>query len=528
MKNLKNITVGGRCITGFSVVLLIMIIITIIGLRYMAEIQTKLDEIYRVNYTRIALANEMKEPINTIYFEIRNILLQPDQTQKLESFRKIQAQRPKYAEAFSKLKKLEDTSKGNEMLLAIENSIAEAKTANDQIVELGLAGKTDEALAILIKKSEAERALVETSMQKVIEYQEERMNSNYNRSIEEYTHARILLFIFSGLALLFGIIIAFLLTRSITIPMSKLIDIARTASSGDLRIDFTADSTDEIGHMAEAFKIMLDNMKNLVGEIMEKATTVASSSEQLNDNAQQTSANANETAATIGEIAIAVEQVTTNIQDISNASMAADDYAKKGKSNIELVTNQMNNISESTGNVSSVIAALDHKSREINQIVELITSIADQTNLLALNAAIEAGRAGEQGRGFAVVAEEVRKLAEQSAQAAREIKELITSIQQESKRAVENMNSGNKEVEEGTRIVSEIGDSFNYIITAVQDLNCRIQESASATEQSSAGIQQVAATAEEQTASIQEVTFSIQTLKNLAEDLNKAVEKFKI
>lgn len=174
------------------------------------------------------------------------------------------------------------------------------------------------------------------------------------------------------------------------------------------------------------------------------------------------------------------------------------------------------------------IDGLSEKSKEINQIVELITGVAEQTNLLALNAAIEAARAGEQGRGFAVVAEEVRKLAEQSAGASNQIKNLITAIQAESQRAVESMAEGGKDVEEGSRVVQEVGDLLNRIIASVQGLSSQIQAVASATEQMSSGVQSVAASTEEQTATIEEVSASADSLAQLAEDLSRLIGKFKV
>lgn len=273
---------------------------------------------------------------------------------------------------------------------------------------------------------------------------------------------------------------------------------------------------------------MVNQMRELVREIVEKAATVSSSSQQLNASAQQTSAGANENASTMGEIATTVEQVTSNVQTISTTSVAASDHANQGRQGVARVSDQIQAIAGASREAAGVIDELSKKSKEISQIVVLITSIADQTNLLALNAAIEAARAGDQGRGFAVVAEEVRKLAEQSASAAKEIYSLINDIQLESNRAVETMAEGGRQVEAGIGVVQDVGVNFQQIIGAVQDLTPQIQEVASASEQMSAGVQNVAALTEEQTAAMEEVSASAEALSVVAEELSALVGKFKV
>ena len=318
------------------------------------------------------------------------------------------------------------------------------------------------------------------------------------------------------------------LNRRLVIPVKEMAQIAGIAASGDLTAEIKIKAEDEIGQLAYALQDMIKQMRNMVNMVAQKAVSVAGSAEELNASAQQTSTNANETAATMSQIATAITQVASNIQDISVAAVSTNENASGGKEGAARVNQQMEVISHSSVEVSKGINGLNKKSQEINQIVGLITNIAAQTNMLALNAAIEAGRAGEQGRGFAVVAEEVRKLAEQSSQAAAEIKQLIAAIQKESNQAVESMQESSKQVDAGIRIVDEVNQAFNQIINAVETLGQQIQEAASAVEQTNAGVQEVAANTEEQTAAMEEVSALADNLSSLAAELNELVGRFKV
>ncbi len=332
----------------------------------------------------------------------------------------------------------------------------------------------------------------------------------------------------SVILVILSLFAALLLARSISRPISRLASAAVKVAEGDLTTNISIHSNDEIGKLAGAFSQMVSQMRQIVVEIMNKANTVTSSSQVLNSSATETSASATETSATMTEISSVVDHVNANIQEVSTLTQTATEQASEGSKGISRIIEQMQAITSKAVVVSDSIDGLNKKSHEINKIVELITSIADQTNLLALNAAIEAARAGEQGRGFAVVAEEVRKLAEQSASAAKEIYTLIHAIQHESQKAVVNMEESGKEVAAGTRVVGEVGENFKEIIGSVQELSLEVKEVASAVEQMSGGVQNVAAATEEQTAIMEEVSASAESLSHLSEELNALIGRFKV
>lgn len=331
------------------------------------------------------------------------------------------------------------------------------------------------------------------------------------------------------ITILLGIIIAYVVSQMIVNPVRKINDEAAKIASGDLSGDeIKVKSQDEIGQLAQSFNAMLINLKNMVRQMQEKSNSVASSAEELTAGAENVSAGANETASTITQVAATVEQVATNTQNVATASVQATKYAKDGEMGLHNVREKMDSIQRATEANGKIIQGLNQSTAQITKIVDLITQIADQTNLLALNAAIEAARAGEQGRGFAVVAEEVRKLAEQSTNATKEIYTLIATIQQESQQAVDSMLQAQNQVGEGAEVVHNVGETIDQIILAVQNIDGDIQSLAAAAEETTASMQNVAAATEEQTATMEEVSATSQDLAKVAEELDSIARQFKL
>lgn len=256
-----------------------------------------------------------------------------------------------------------------------------------------------------------------------------------------------------------------------------------------------------------------------------------------------------EADSTVDQVAAGIQQIAANAYTAAGTAVSSTDAAQAGDKAVEKAISQMRQIEETVSRSAQVVAKLGARSIEIGQIADTIAGIAGQTNLLALNAAIEAARAGEQGRGFAVVAEEVRKLAEQSQEAAKQIASLITVIRQETDSAVAAMKDGTKEVKIGAEVVNDAGKafreillSFNEIAAQMRELSASIQQVSSDSEQVVSSIanigdinkdtvgqaQMVSAATEEQSATIEEVASASQELATMAEELNQAITRFKV
>ncbi|WP_412856324.1 methyl-accepting chemotaxis protein [Bacillus sp. 179-C3.3 HS] len=315
---------------------------------------------------------------------------------------------------------------------------------------------------------------------------------------------------------------------------------------------------------------MIDSLRSLIGAVQSSVENVASSSEELTASAEQTSkatehitlsieqfSRGNESQndqveASTGELEEmnrSLQEMNETAQSITNSSIKSTDIAGDGGQLVEKTASQMNVIDQSVKKAENVINSLESKSKDITQILGVINGIADQTNLLALNAAIEAARAGESGRGFSVVAEEVRKLAVQSSDSAKEIEDLIQEIVLEIGKSQEMFKAVNREVNAGLGMTEEAKESFQNIYEATEGMAKKLTElNATATNLSSgsqlisqamldmrhvsrdsaANIQDIAASAEEQLASMEEIASSSVTLSNMAEELKDLTSQFKI
>jgi methyl-accepting chemotaxis protein len=471
MNVLSQMRIGTRLAIGFAVVLLLAVLATSVALvNARANAQATRDMMEQP----LAKERLVSDWYVLIYSAIaRTALIARSSDEKLsDTFADVIAASTKRGgELLGKIKELlssDEERKIYEEITELRNKYQKAKTEVMNARKAGDAAKAEQLFRDAFSPSaEAYQDRVKTFLamqRKAIDDTAHAIDAANNRS-------NALLMLLAALMVGIGSVAAWFISRSITVPLKSAVDIAATVANGDLTTQFSAQQDkDEIGDLMTALRGMNDALRTVVSQVQIGTSTIATASNEiasgnmdLSQRTEEQASSLEETASSMEELTSTVRQNAENAKQANQLAQAASEVAEKGGSIVGQVVNTMGSINDS--------------SRKIFDIISVIDGIAFQTNILALNAAVEAARAGEQGRGFAVVASEVRNLAQRSAAAAKEIKELIgNSVEQ---------------VDIGSKLVQQAGSTMDDVVASVRRVTDIMGEITSASSEQSIGIDQV-------------------------------------
>ncbi|WP_321940359.1 methyl-accepting chemotaxis protein [Paraburkholderia sp. J8-2] len=512
-------TIKTRLFIGFLSMAAIALVISVVSLLSLASTTEGFSRYVHGIDARVQVAAEVRAAVDRRAIAARNLVLVTSQADlDLETA----AVKRAHEDVAIKLKQLNDmissasdTSETARTLVAEMNRVEAlyGPVALD-IVGLALSNHRDEAirkmddecrplLAQLVKATDAYASFTKTRQEAIVQSFEER-----------YALLRNVVLGVSLFAIFTSIVLSLHIVRSITAPITRAVEVARTVAMGDLTSRVVVDRNDETGELLKALREMNDRLTETVGRVRTSSANVSSATDEIATGNSDLSRRTEEQAASLQETAASMEQLTSAVkQNVESAQ-----HAKTLASNASMISRRG---SETVERVVTTMEAISASSGKIADITGIIEGISFQTNILALNAAVEAARAGEEGRGFAVVAGEVRSLAQRSAQAAKEIKELIA-------RSVQEIQNGSALADDAGRTMADVTQAVAHVTEIVEEIAAASEEQGRGIEQVNQAISQMDNVTQQNAALVEQASAASQSLRYQGQELDDTVAAFRL
>jgi len=510
----SDLKIGVRLWIGFGLVIALMAGIVITSMSRMSLAEQRVDNILNDRYRKIALATEVKYNVSLIHQHLRNAVIESDAEGVKRETVAMNAIRATNKELLDTFDKIINVPPAREIFDAIIAARKQDLAAQQDLLAVTAGG--DRAVAKLVlngKVADTERAYVKL-LTEMTQLQKGKMDEESRLLAAEFSTGRLLVGSLAAFALALAMTAAWYATRSITGPMRQALGMARRVAEGDLAVDIEVTSTDETGQLMQALNDMNVSLAKIVNQVRGGTEQIASASSQiaagnvdLSTRTEQQASSLQQTASSMEELTGTVKQNADNARQASQLAVSASEVAVKGGNVVSRAVETMGSINDSA--------------KKIVEIIGVIDSIAFQTNILALNAAVEAARAGEQGRGFAVVASEVRNLAQRSAQAAKEIKTLISD-------SVEKVEAGSRLVNEAGKTMHEVVHSFKRVTDIIEEISAASQEQTTGISQINQAINQMDGVTQQNASLVEEAAAASRSLNQQVAGLARVVGVFRV
>ncbi|WP_380159597.1 methyl-accepting chemotaxis protein [Kineococcus sp. R86509] len=525
IRTLRNLKVAAKLFAGFGVVCVLLVVLIVVGTTRLATAQGHLSDLYSSSMASVSAVDDVKASFLQMNQDLSNVALAEDDASTQAAEQAMTGDDQTSEKAW---KAYEASGPGAPAELR--------KTARDLLDQqdqarpgaIGPAKLTDpsEFIAYRAQNLDPLTDKVLTVLDQLGAAEDKAAAATRDAGASAYHSAVALMIGLGAASLLFAVAVAVVIARSIAIPLAEVVIVMRGLAQGRLDRRIQHESEDEVGQLAEATNTSLDHLSDLVRQITDNATSLSASSEELTTVATQLSSGAEESSAQAQVVSAATEEISANIGTVAAAG--------------EQMTAAINEIATSTAQASqtaaTAVAAADDagatierlgtSSREIGDVVKLITTIAEQTNLLALNATIEAARAGEMGKGFAVVAGEVKELAQQTARATEEIVAKVNATQADAHAAAEAITQIGEVIASIDGLQSTIAAAVEEQSATTSEMVRNVTEVSGGSREISANISGIAAAAEQTTTSAQHTATTAADVSRAASDLQSLVGRF--
>ncbi len=466
----SNMSIGMRLALGFALAIAIQLAMSITGISRLSHNADLTERLVGDRYLKVQLTNEMRSYANRSAQALRNAMLAPDKISGDNFLASVAEADKAVAAAADKLGPILVTAEAKQLFAEQRQAFETFRAKRDTVVKLFVEGDLDSAVQMLFKQVIPLQNAYFGKLDAILEQQGKLMTLDGADAAKSASNATMMMLGLLVLATIVSVAAGYLITRSVTGPLLQAVAVAETVAQGDLSADIEVGRKDETGRLLNALKDMVAALTRTVGAVRASTDMISTASAEIAAGNMDLSRRTEQQAASLEETASSMEQLTSTVKQ--NA-----DSARQANQLVASAAGHANEGGQVVGEVVDTMGAIKASSARMADIISVIDGIAFQTNILALNAAVEAARAGEQGRGFAVVASEVRNLAQRSAAAAKEIKELI--------------DDSISKVDAGGALVDRAGATMEQIVASFQQVTGIMNEIASASQEQSSGIEQV-------------------------------------
>ncbi|MGG8380750.1 methyl-accepting chemotaxis protein [Bacillus sp. R-CC1] len=569
MELLRNSKVGTKLNILITISSIACIVLSLIGFWGLERGKSTSSNMYEDNLLPIEWIGIVESNFYHVNMNFMEIMVSKDEKRMNELIREMDGIRQENDHLLKQFEAKVISTKEKELYNTFHETFNELRTQMKKAQELGKSNN-EEAYAYYLKEIEPNMQKSIKSIRELILYNSNNAELLQKENNNSAQNTMIMFISISLLAILIIILIGYIIKLTIRKPLVLLQNDMEKVAAGDLTTRTPYKANNELGHIVQSFNSMLDNLQQLIANVKMTTQEVISTTEGVLQDTNRASSISNEVVQTVLEVktkiegqvtsiqesSSSMEEITTGVQTVAESSAVVAEVAVTTTERINIgseVINhsilQMNSVHDVVEETSKVINKLVTRTQQIDTALAAITNIAEQTNLLALNAAIEAARAGENGKGFAVVAAEVRDLAEQSKESAKEVNHLIKSIQKDTQDTVNVMQKGQQKAVEGKEAAYKANQTFLSIMRDIDKITSQIQEVSAATEEMSAGTEEVNASLslvsetatdvkketlqtvnsiQSQAVSIEQISIQSNKMKEKVEELTELVSKFNI
>ncbi len=511
---MKNMKLGTRLAGGFAILLAMIMVMCIVGLVSLANINESVETLTQRSLTKERLINDWARNIQSGVTRTTAIAKSADASLAGFFAEEAAASTRNSSALQQKIEPLIESDEEKVLWQGIGKARSEYLRTRDGIFKAKQEGNVDAANKIFTQEFlPATRQFID-NINRLSELQRADIDARAAEIEASYGNANLWMIVIGSIAVVCGLLMSVLLTRSITRPLSDAVRVARTVAANDLTSTIVVRSRDEIGQLMAALESMNANLASTVARIRTGVDSIASASGEiaagntdLSSRTEQQAASLEETAASMEQLSSTVKQNADSAKQANQLAATASETASRGGATVSEVVSTMNAISASSVKISDIVSVID--------------GIAFQTNILALNAAVEAARAGEQGKGFAVVAAEVRTLAQRSAQAAKEIKVLIEDT-------VQKIGQGSGSAERAGATMQEIVSSVQRVTDIMGEIAAASAEQADGIEQVNRAVSQMDEVTQQNAALVEEAAAAAGSMQDQSADLTRAVSAFRL